>query len=372
MSDYSIFASALPGFENVTQSELTRLGIPMAESTAGGVTFRGGLREMLTATVWARTISHVLCRLGSFQATKLPELRRKAALLPWCDFISPHSAVNVRATCHRSRLYHSDAVAQRVEQAIIDAIPGVVASADDDCSQVAVRMQQDQCTVSIDVASTPLHRRGYRLRTAKAPLAEHIAAATLLWLDWKTDEPLADPLCGSGTFGIEGACLACAIPSVADAQRLSARRWPIWRQGILDDVLASQTQTVSQCEIHVSDHTRGAVEATCENAARAGVSEALHIECRPLQDLELPRPSGLLVCNPPYGQRIGNVRQLAALYEDLGWLMSTKLRGWRLGMVTANPQLARHVGLRWDRVSDPIPHGGLRVRIYHAPAASRS
>jgi putative N6-adenine-specific DNA methylase len=372
MSDYSIFASALPGFENVTQSELARLGIPMAESTAGGVTFRGGLREMLTATVWSRTISHVLCRIGSFQATKLPELRRKAAVLPWCDFISPQSAVNVRATCHRSRLYHSDAVAQRVEQAITDAIPGVVASADDDCFRVAVRMQHDQCTVSIDVASTPLHRRGYRLRTAKAPLAEHIAAATLLWLDWKTDEPLADPMCGSGTFGIEAACFARAIPSVAYAQRLSAHRWPIWRQGIFDEVLASRTQAVSKCDIHVSDHTRGAVDATRENAARAGVSEALHIECRPLQNLELLRPSGLLVCNPPYGQRIGNVRRLAALHADLGLLMSTNLRGWRLGMVTANPRLARNVGLRWDRVSDPIPHGGLRVRVYHAPAARRS
>ena len=268
MTDYSIFASALPGFENVTQSELARLGIPMAESTAGGVTFRGGLREMLIATVWSRTISHVLCRIGNFQATKLPELRRKATELPWCDFISPQSAVNVRATCHRSRLYHSDAVAQRVEQAITDAIPGVVASADDDCFQVAVRMQHDQCTVSIDVANTPLHRRGYRLRTAKAPLAEHIAAATLLWLGWKTEEPLADPMCGSGTFGIEAACLAGVIPSVTHAQRLSARRWPIWRQGILDEVLASRTQTVSKCDIHLSDHTRGAVDATRENAAR--------------------------------------------------------------------------------------------------------
>ena len=108
MSDYSLFASALPGFENVTQSELPRLGISAGNPTVGGVAFRGGLREMLTAAVWSRTISHVLCRIGSFQATKLPELRRKAAMLPWCDFISPQSVVNVRATCHRSRLYHSD------------------------------------------------------------------------------------------------------------------------------------------------------------------------------------------------------------------------------------------------------------------------
>ena len=372
MSDYSLFASALPGFENVTQSELPRLGISAGNPTVGGVAFRGGLREMLTAAVWSRTISHVLCRIGSFQATKLPELRRKAAMLPWCDFISPQSVVNVRATCHRSRLYHSDAVAQRVGQAITDAIPGVVASNADDCIQVAVRMQQDQCTVSMDVASTPLHRRGYRLRTAKAPLAEHIAAATLLWLGWKPDEPLADPMCGSGTFGIEAACLALAIPSVASAERLSASRWPIWRQEVFDEVLASRRETVSDCDIHVSDHTRGAVDATRDNAARAGVSDVLHIECRPLQDLELPRPSGLIVCNPPYGQRIGNVRRLADLYADMGRLMSTTFRGWRLAVVTANPKLARSVGLRWDRVSDPIPHGGLRVRVYHAPAARRS
>ncbi len=371
MNDYSIFASGLPGFENVTQSELAHLGIPMVETTAGGVAFHGGLREMLTATVWSRTISHVLCRIGSFQATKLPELRRKATRLPWRDFISPRSAVNVRATCHRSRLYHSDAVAQRVEQAITDAIPGIVASAGDDCIQVAVRMQQDQCTVSMDVASTPLHRRGYHLCTAKAPLAEHIAAATLLWLDWKPDEPLADPMCGSGTFGTEAACLALSIPSVANAQRLSARRWPIWRQEIFDEVLASRTQTGCECDIHVSDHTRGAVDATRENAARAGVSDVLRIECRPLQNLELPEPSGLVVCNPPYGQRIGNVRRLEELYADLGRLMSTTLEGWRLAVVTANPRLARNVGLRWDRVSDPIPHGGLRVRVYHAPAARR-
>ena len=179
-------------------------------------------------------------------------------------------------------------------------------------------------------------------------------------------------MCGSGTFGIEAACFARAIPSVASSQRLSAHRWPIWRQEIFDEVLASRTQPVSKCNIHLSDHTRGAVDATRENAARAGVSETLHIECRPLQNLELLRPSGLLVCNPPYGQRIGNARRLAALHADLGLLMSTNLRGWRLGMVTANPRLARNVGLRWDRVSDPIPHGGLRVRVYHAPAACRS
>jgi len=215
-----LFAVAAPGLEPYTALELRKIdllpsppgqdpasppqGYP--QKTTGGVPFRGRLKAVYMANLWLRTASRVLLRLGEFHAAAFSETRKKASRLEWERFIIPGRAVAIRVTCRKSRLYHSDAVAERVAGAIADRIgkssPLVKfdpQSSDKLPQLIIVRLFHDQCTISIDTSGANLHRRGYRLATAKAPLRETLAANMLLASGWDMTSPLLDPFCGSGT-----------------------------------------------------------------------------------------------------------------------------------------------------------------------------
>ena len=175
MSDrLSLYAVTAPGMETITAGELTRLGLPFSEAEPGGVSFEGTLADLALANLWLRTASRVLLRLGSFHARALGELERKAALLPWREWLRPDFSMKIRATCRKSRLYHQQAVAERILSASgaageVDGAEEVEAS---EAQLVVVRLWRDECTVSLDSSGALLHRRGYRLASGKAPLRE--------------------------------------------------------------------------------------------------------------------------------------------------------------------------------------------------------
>src|SRR5574338_379779 len=198
------FAVTAPGLAPLAAAELRALGIHPAPET-GGVAFTGDREAIYKANLHLRTASRILIRLGApFFAAAFPELRKKAARLPWDRFLKPGQPVALHVTCHKSKLYHSGAVAERVAGAIADrlgkvspAVKGSDASEEDNPAQlVIVRLQNDQVTISIDSSGALLHRRGWRLATAKAPLRETLAAAILLASSWDIASPLIDPFCG--------------------------------------------------------------------------------------------------------------------------------------------------------------------------------
>ncbi|RPJ45205.1 MAG: hypothetical protein EHM21_09560, partial [Chloroflexi bacterium] len=238
------FAVTAPGLEPLAAKELRNIGISLegqkpvtglhlaekrttggaaAESDrSGGVSFTGSLEDIYRANLHLRTASRVLVRLGDFYAAGFPELRKKAGRLAWERFLAPGQPVSLHVTCHKSKLYHSGAVAERVLAAIADRLgkpaPAVKASPTGEegegtaVQMIVVRLIHDHCTISVDSSGELLHRRGYRQATAKAPLRETLAAAMLLASGWDGASPLVDPFCGSGTIAIEAAMLALGIP----------------------------------------------------------------------------------------------------------------------------------------------------------------
>src|SRR5215207_7142633 len=214
---YDAFAITAPGLEPLTVAELRALGADNARAAEGGVTFAASRAILYAANLELRTASRVVVRAGEFGAKAFHELERRAGKVPWETFVSPNLGVSLRVTCRKSRLYHSDAVAERVAAAITarvknSRIVGDVGDETDLSHQlVIVRLFHDRCTVSIDSSGALLHRRGYRQAVGKAPIRETVAAAALIASGWPAAAPLVDPMCGSGTIPIEGALIARRI-----------------------------------------------------------------------------------------------------------------------------------------------------------------
>ncbi|MDQ6830636.1 MAG: THUMP domain-containing protein, partial [Gemmatimonadota bacterium] len=253
-----LFAITAPGLEPLAAGELHALGIADAKAEAGGVSFGGGLPEVYRANLWLRTATRVVARAAEFGARAFYELEKGAKQVAWERWLGGGRPVQIRVTCRKSKLYHSDAVAERVANAIasratkageITARSGGADGEDDDAVQdradaqlVIVRMLHDRCTISIDTSGALLHRRGYRLATAKAPLRETLAAAALFASAWDPTGPLIDPLCGAGTIAIEAALLARHMAPGAQ-RNFAFMAWPsfdatAWTK-IRDDALAS-------------------------------------------------------------------------------------------------------------------------------------
>ena len=226
------FAVVTPGLETVAATELQALGFTDAKVEDGGVAFTADDAGLVRANLTSRVASRIVVRLASFPATSFAELERKAKNVPWATAQAPDRPAAFRVTCRKSRLYHSDAVAERLAKSVARAVPGVAVeanAADDDATvtaqQYVVRVFRDKVTISADASGTLLHRRGYRLATAKAPMRETLAAACLLALGYDGSAPLVDPMCGSGTIAIEGALIAAGI-APGHTRTFSCEAWP--------------------------------------------------------------------------------------------------------------------------------------------------
>ena len=358
----------------------------------GGIEFPASLSDLYRANLHLRTASRVLLRLGEFYAAAFSELRKKASRLPWEQYLSPGQPVVLRVTCHKSKLYHSDAVAERVAGAIADRLgqpsPYTTKRGDDETVDTTrrvisahaqlsvVRLVHDKCTISVDSSGAPLHQRGYRLATAKAPLRETLAAAMLFASGWDMASPLLDPFCGSGTIAIEAAMIARNIPP-GRARRFAFMDWPnfdaaLW-QSLLENVETRDDSPRSEAErdraslppIIASDRDAGAVEAAKANAARAGVADEIGFSRRAVSAIEPPLFPGWIVTNPPYGVRVSGDKDLRNLYAQFGHVLRAKCRGWRVAMLSGNAQLQRAVGLDFDE-GIPLVNGGLKVRLARA------
>ena len=371
-----IFAATAPGLESIAAGEIKALGVRGTQH-AGGVSFEGDHRLLYRANFHLRTPSRIIVRLGRFHATTFYELERRAKKIVWQNFLPAQGVVDIRVTCRKSRLYHSDAVAER----ILGVISGVRADIElnqasgeetDDAESVTesasqlqrfvVRIVNDECEISADSSGALLHRRGYRQEVAKAPLRETLAAAMILASGWRRGEPLADPMCGSGTIPIEAAMIARGIPPGL-RREFQFMHWPSFDAGLWKELVGmAQKQIVtSDSTIRGADRDSGAIEASTHNAQRAGVAADIQFAGQPLaasldalEDLEAG--DGWLLTNPPYGIRVGESGDLRNLYARLGRVTE---KGWRLGVLTADQRLARHTGVslrsRFDTKNGGIP-----------------
>ncbi len=382
------FAVCALGLEELVAGELRSLGIGarVADEEPGGVAFGATVEALYQANLHLRTASRVLVRLASFHVRALGELERRARELEWSRFMAPGRSVRLRVTCRKSRLYHTGAVAERVANALTsrsgaltdaatignavgvrgerEAAPPDDDDVDDDENQlVVVRIFHDRCTVSIDSSGALLHRRGYRLATAKAPLRETLAAALLIASEWDPHSPLLDPMCGSGTIAIEGALIARRI---APGLRRSFAfvEWPEFErepwERVLDEARA-RILPAAPAPIQASDRDAGAIQAAIANAERAGVAGDIDFSRRAISAIEPPPGPGWIVTNPPYGARVGERDHLRNLYSQLGKVLRAKCRGWTVALLSADARLDSRLGVQLAPALK-TRNGGIAVR----------
>ena len=229
---------------------------------------------------------------------------------------------------------------------------------------IAVRMFHDRCTVSVDSSGALLHLRGYRQAVGRAPLRETLAAAVLTAAEWRSDAPLLDPMCGSGTIPIEAALIARRIPP-GRHRRFAFMHWPdfdesVWRHVVADGETAVLPRAAAP--ILGSDRDGGAIESARSNADRAGVAADVQFDQRPISSIEPPEERGWVVTNPPYGVRVGERDRLRNLYAQFGKVLRAKCDGWNIGLISAAPELERQIGVSLDVVARTV-NGGIPVRI---------
>ncbi len=380
----SAFAVTAPGLEPICAAELAALGL-RAKTTEGGVAWTGPMQSVERANLWLRTATRVVIRAAEFKAKAFFELELAAKKIEWDRWIAPASSVEFRVTCRKSKLYHSDAVAQRFQEAVTKRVKGVrfvTEPATDDetpgktapgSSQlVIIRFFHDVCTVSVDTSGTLLHMRGYRQELAKAPLRETLAAATLLGAGWRGDSPLSDPMCGSGTIPIEGARIARRIAPGRD-RAFAFQAWPSFDRAAWTTLVdAAREQELPACPVPIdgSDRDDGAVAAAQANAERAGVSADVVFSKRSISAMPAADGSGLVAINPPYGVRVGESAALRNLYAQLGNVLRAKRPGWTLAMLSADKNLERQTNLEL-RERFKTRNGGIPVHLVTADVNPR-
>lgn len=362
-----------PGLEALALAEARALGLPAVEEE-GGFGWTGDLRSVIAANVGLRIASRVLVRLDSFEATSFADLERRARRVAWGTVIRAGEAVRFRVTCKKSRLYHSDAVAQRLADALTRTVPGVriidhrgdeETETEERTTLFVVRFFRDRCLISVDTSGALLHRRGYRMATAKAPLRETLAAALVAASGWDGVAPLVDPLCGSGTIAIEGAWMARGIPPGVN-RTFAVERWPGVPETLGREVraeLASKTQVSAAGPILGSDRDAGAIEAARGNAARAGVTDDVAFAVHALSAAPIPaHERGWIVTNPPYGVRVGESGRVRDLWAQLGKVLRARAPGWEVALLSPDQLLERQLGIPL-RLAARTTNGGIPIRL---------
>ena len=362
MCDFEIFLSVPPGFEFLMRAEAKEAGFPDPQMTPGGVTFRGGWPDIWRANLMLRGAGRVLARIGGFHVGHLAQLDKLSRRFPWGDILRKDQPVRVEVTCKKSKIYHQRAAAQRIETALTDSF-GATLSPEAEIA-LKVRIENDYCSFSIDTSGESLHKRGHKVAVGKAPMRENLAAMFLRACGYKGNEPVLDPMCGSGTFAIEAAETAMNLmPGRSRSfafEKLATFEPDVWHN--MRQLPAKPTDL----RFFGRDRDAGAIRMAQENALRAGVAEVTDFKHQPLSDLIPPEGvgPGLVIVNPPYGARIGNKKPLFALYGTFGKVMKERFPGWRVGMITSDAGLAKATGLDWRPERMMVPHGGLKVTLF--------
>jgi putative N6-adenine-specific DNA methylase len=355
---HKYFATCARGLEPILVKELLALNAEDVKPGRGGVNFTGDSSLIYQASLHLRTVVRVLRPVLETDVFNTDELYDAVRTINWADYLTVQQTLAVDCNVKNSNITHSQYASRRVKDAICDQFRdkcGLRPSVDTDMPNLGLNLHigQNHMILSLDASWSSLHKRGYRPIQVRAPLNEALASGLLQHLGYNGSEPLHDPLCGSGTFCIEGAWMATNRPPGLTRKWFGFFGWPDFDKGlwsaIREDARRATKPTLEQ-PITGSDIRLDAIEFAITNARAAGVGNLLSFvkqdvrHCRPKAD----KP-GLLICNPPYGERIGEEEELVELYQTLGKVVQQHWHGWRLAVFTSSDYLARQVGLKVAR-----------------------
>jgi len=362
MSGFEIFLACAPGLEDTVRDEAVDAGFGDATAVPGGVTFVGDWPDVWRANLELRCADRVLARFGGFPVFHLAQLDKRARKFAWEKVLRRDVPVRVDVVCKRSKIYHAGAAKQRIETALSEGF-GVPVEPDA-ALVIKTRIEDNFCLFSVDTSGDGLHKRGHKQAVGKAPLRETLAAVFLRQCGFTGEEPVLDPMCGSGTFVIEAAEAALGLRP-GRSRPFAFEQLESFDPDVWAGMKATSGMRDAALTFHGYDRDQGAIGMSAANATRAGVFEQCRFACQPVGALTRPDgPPGLVMVNPPYGARIGNKKMLYGLYSALGEMLRSQCAGWRVGLVTSEDGLARATGLPFSDKGPPLPLGGLKIRLY--------
>ncbi|MGH8371374.1 MAG: THUMP domain-containing protein [Gammaproteobacteria bacterium] len=375
---YRFFATAGKGLEPIVADELRALDAANVKEERGGASFEGPPAIAYRACLWLRAANRVLYPIAKFKAADDAALYAGIRQMPWERDVSPDGSLAVQFNGTATGITHTQYGAQRVKDAVVDRLreqfgrrPNVDRERPD--LLINCHLHRDIATVSIDLSGDSLHLRGYRVESVAAPLKENLAAALLLKCGWpeiaKQGGSFADPLCGSGTLVMEAALIAGDIAPGLWRDHWGFSRWlrhdaETW-ETLLHEARQRKNTGLNKLPVILGfDQDGKAIETAQQNARAIGLGNVAQFRKVALAANRLPprlRP-GLVVTNPPYGERLGEVETLGPLYAGLGSWLKNQCLGWKAGVITSNPELGKQIGIR-ARKLNAFYNGALECKL---------
>ena len=344
----TLCAPCLFGLEGLVGDELGRLGATDVKAQNGRVLFAGGFEDMVRANLWLRTAERVLIQLGSFPAHTFDMLFEGVKALPWEAFIPRNGAFPVKGFSRGSKLTSIPSCQSIIKKAVVERLKRSYRTdwfrEDGAKFRIQFALQNDVAVIYLDTSGDGLHKRGYRPHAGAAPLRETLAAAMVILSRYKGGGAFADPFCGSGTLPIEAALIA-KNRAPGQNRRFDADEWGCVPQ----ELWRNARESAREAEYHKQYALWGGdIDASCvalarENAVRAGVGDCVRFECADMRGFR-PTEETVTVTNPPYGERLGEVKEAEALYQSLSRHVRNKLY-----VLSSHPTFEQFFGYRADK-----------------------
>ncbi len=351
--NFNLIATTTFGLEAIVKREATRLGFENIKVLDGRVDFTGDESTIAKANLWLRCSERVLINVGEFHAYTFDELFEKTKALPWGDFIPVDGKFTVTGKSVRSGLFSVSDCQAIVKKAVVEKMKAKYkldwfeeTGAE---YKIQVGLLKDYVTLTIDTTGPGLHKRGYRDTSMQAPLKETLAAALVDLSYYKKDKILVDPLCGSGTIPIEAALMAKNIAPGLNRKFVS-EEWEMIPEKIWEDARTEAKDLIdkeAKLQIFGSDIDQRAIEIAEFNARKARVSDSVKFEVRQMKDLKLNGDFGVIICNPPYGERLGTIKEAEMIYRDMGVAFNQNPT-WSVYVITSYEDFEKLFGRKAD------------------------
>ena len=370
MNRFELIAPCHFGMEAVLKREIYDLGYDITEVSDGRVTFQGDEEAVARANVFLRTAERVLIKVASFRAVTFDELFEGTRAVAWEDYIPKDGRFWVaKASGIKSKLFSSSDIQSIVKKAMVERLKETYDvnwfSEDGSSYPLRVSIMKDIVTIGLDTTGESLHKRGYRKKVSKAPVAENLASAMIMLTPWNKDRVLVDPFCGCGTIPIEAALMACNI-APGMKRGFTAQDWTnIINRRNWTDVMDEAKDLVDmsvETDIQGYDIDDDIIRAARDNALLAGVADKIHFQCRPVADLHHPKKYGFLITNPPYGERIGDKEEMNALYKELADAYRG-LDSWSAYIISGYDEVEKIMGRKADK-NRKIYNGMMKTYYY--------
>lgn len=368
MQKVELIATATFGLESVVAEEVKALGYGPVQVENGKVTFTADISAIPRTNLWLRTADRVRLKIGEFKATTFDELFEKTKALPWADWITEDGTFPVEGKSVKSTLFSVPDCQAIVKKAVVESLKKTYKREWFDeqgpLYKIEVALLKDVATLTIDTSGPGLHKRGYRELIGQAPLKETMAAAMIMLSRWKPDRVFMDPFCGSGTIPIEAALIGQNIAPGMNREFVS-ETWPIipktaWREARAETHdLARYDQKL---EIIGTDMDDEILKIARRNATEAGVDDLIHFQRMDVRDVRTKRKYGYLICNPPYGERLGEWKQVAKMYGEMGKTFAA-MDTWSFYVITSDEQFEEHFG-RTASKKRKLYNGNIKVDYY--------